>query len=537
MPASAASGTAPLRAVDWRFLLPTPPDHPFKRLILLGGPTGVVERATLGGLAHETATTLPDDAIADAIAAYADARETIPAIAGALSDGGVLYLEIDRAHRGVRASTPRRIEAVLRDFGIAVCAFYALEPNAREPRAYVPLDAPRVMSWHRRAAFGDRTSRRIANAVRQSAVRIGGTTVAALDRPYAVVAVRGRAVDAAPGTLRHPEVLRRLAIATHPPATVTLTYGGDRVLLFPFGDNGSEPTGVVKVPKTEALIDRTENEQIQMATLRTMLPSALATAIPEPLGTVRMGGTVAACERFMPGTSIAARAMDPRQSLDDKIADLDRAMAWLSRFHRATEVRRVTVRESHDALVAAPVEWYEREIGALEESALFSAVRSRALALGDRTIAISRQHRDFAAWNVLRARDQIAVVDWEGAREGFGAFDAVHFVTTWLYSVRLASGVNDETRCVLDLLEPTQHLDRAAAAARDALARTLRALGVDRELAPFVIVLHRIELAVRRSIQLRLHSGEADSADSTIEVRIVRALAQRAALLFSSHDI
>ena len=531
----ATRAAAPLRAVDWRFLLPTPPGEPFRRLVVLGGPAGIMERAVRAALAHEVLTTLPRASSVDAVAAYADATETIPEIAGALSDGAVLYLEIDRTHRGVSASTPRRVEAVLRDFGISACAFYALEPNAHEPRAFVPLDAPRAMSWHRRASFGDRPSMRIASVVRQAAVRMGGATVAALDRPYAVVGVRGDRVDATPGTLRHPEVLRRLGIARHPPATVMLTYGGDRVLLFPFAENGHEPAGVVKVPKTEALIDRTENEQTRMQTLRAALQPSLAATIPEPLGTVPMPGTIAACERVVPGTSIAARAMDPKQSLDDKIADLELAMAWLSRFQRATTVRRATVRESYEALVAGPVEWYEREIGAAEEGALFSALRSRVLALGDSAIAISTEHRDFAAWNVLRAGHQLGVVDWEGAREGFAPFDAVHFVTTWLYSVRLADGVDDETRCVLDLLDPTHRLDRAAAAARDALGWSLHALDVDERLAPLIIALHRVELAVRRAIQLRLQSA-ADSAESTIEIRIVRVLAQRADLLLSARN-
>ena len=157
------------------------------------------------------------------------------------------------------------------------------------------------------------------------------------------------------------------------------------------------------------------------------------------------------------------------------------------------------------------------------------------LALGDSAIAISTEHRDFAAWNVLRAGHQLGVVDWEGAREGFAPFDAVHFVTTWLYSVRLADGVDDETRCVLDLLDPTHRLDRAAAAARDALGWSLHALDVDERLAPLIIALHRVELAVRRAIQLRLQSA-ADSAESTIEIRIVRVLAQRADLLLSARN-
>ena len=522
-PDQPAVAIAPLRAIDWRFLLPGPVDRRFGRLVLLGGPPGLVARARSAGLADNVVAELPGTGRADLVAAYADAPYAIPDIARAVARGGLLYLEVDRHRRGSRGTTPGRVSTMLRAAGLTPCVFYVMEPSAREPRAFIPLDEARAMNWHRHTSYSDRASVRIANAVRRHAVRIGGATVAALDRPYAVLAAAGDSVDSVPGVLRDADVVRRLAAADEPKAAVMLTYGSDRTLFFPFGKGSREPLGVVKVPKDEAFVGRTENEQHHLATLRDTLHDALRRAIPEPLGIVRFGRTVAACERFMPGASLATRAMDAAISLDEKIADVRLAAGWLARFHRETEVRRAAIREIRSNLVDDPLESYHRELGTPADGPLRVRLAAIAESLGDQQLAIATQHRDFAAWNVLRSRDGLAVVDWEGAREGFGALDAVHLVTTWLYSVRLGEGVNDEARCVEEILAPTR--DAAASVARDALGSYLQALGLDPRLAPLLVALQRIELAVRRVTQLRLQREPTENGPFLQDARIVRSLA------------
>ena len=284
------------------------------------------------------------------------------------------------------------------------------------------------------------------------------------------------------------------------------------------------------MPKDEALVDRTENEQHHLAVLRDTLDADLVRAIPEPLGIVRFGRTVAACERFMPGASLATRAMDAAVSLDEKISDVRLAAAWLARFHQRTEVRRATVQEIRNSLVDDPLEAYHRELGTPADRPLRVRLATIADSLGTQHLAIATQHRDFAAWNVLRSGDALAVVDWEGAREGCGALDAVHLVTTWLYSVRLGDGVNDETRCIHDLLDPTR--DATASVAHDALLSYLQALGLDWRLAPLLVALHRIELALRRLAQVRLHREPTDETPFLQEARIVRSLAADVDRLF-----
>ena len=492
-------------------------------MLVLGGPAGVAARAQAVGLAQRVLSERPARGAADLVAAYADACDEISDIARAVAPGGVLYLELDRELRGVRATTPKRVAAMLRAEGLTACAFYVMEPSVRDARAFIPLAAARAMSWHRRTSFGDQPAVRIANAVRRSVLRVGGPSVAALDRPYAVVAIAGAPDHLAPGVLRQPGVLRSLGMDHAPSAAVMLTYGGDRVLLFPFGDRDRSPAGVVKVSKAESFIDRTENEQARMQALRSTLGPSVATAIPEPFGVTRVGQTVVACERFMAGMSLAARAMSDASGLDEKIADLQMAMAWLARFHGATEVRRVTIRDSRASLVDELLASYARTLGAEGAGPLATRLASIADTLGAAHIAIATQHRDFAAWNVLRSGTGLAVVDWEGATEGVAAFDAVHLASTWLYSVRLCEGVDDEARGVRELLDPAAR-DGAAGAAHAALMGYLDAARIDQRLASFLIVLHRVELALRRATQLRLQGEPPETAMTTIETRVVRSL-------------
>ena len=511
---------APLRAIDWRFLLPAAPATRFRRLAIFGGPAGTPARAALSGLADDISTD-PAVSSADVVAAYADAPQSITRIVRTVSRDGVLYLEIDRNRGGVRATTPARVEAALQEAGLRTCARYTIEPTLASPRAFIPLGVPQATSWHRRTSLGDRPAMRLANAVRQAAARVGGPTVAALDRAYAVVAVGSGCDGGAPGTLRDAEVLQRLGASTPPAGAAMLTYGGDRVLLFPFHSAGTEPFAVVKVAKAPALFDRTQNEQAHLRSLRATLHPELANAIPDPLGVVHWPGGMAACERYISGMTVASRAMDRQRSSADKVGDLQLAMSWLARFHRATETGRATVGESREPFVDRLLDAFHREVGSRDTATLLAAIRSASATLGTATVAMTTEHRDFAAWNVIRRESDVAVVDWEGARQGFGAFDAVHLATTWLYCVRHSQGSPDEQRCVHDLLRRTAP-DAAGAAARDAVAWYLRALDFDIRLAPLLIVLHRIELALRRETQRRLH-GDAEG-DGNAEVRIVRSL-------------
>ena len=531
------SSAAPLRSVDWRFLLPVPPDTHFPHLAILGGPPGVLARAQLTGLTDSPTDALPAQASAYAVAAHGDAPYTITEIAASIRQGGLLYLEVDRERRGIRETTPARVEGELRAQGLTVLSMYVVEPALREARAFVSVDAPRAMGWHRGSTFGGTPAVRLGGVLRQAATRVAGRFGAVLHRSYSVVAVRAPAGPAVPWVLRDSE-LATLAGWSEPPASAVMrTYGGDRVILFPFASDGGEPLAVVKVPKLRSFIGRTENEHARARALRTSLDPALAAGIPEPLGVVALGNTVAAIERYVRGTTLAVLAGDVHRPVEAKLHDLSIAMTWLARFHRATEVRRVPWREAREDVLDDPIRAYSARHQLTEaETLLFRRAEADADAAGasaEVTLPVVCQHRDFAAWNILRDGDAVSIVDWEGAREGSAVHDALHLITTWLYAVYLGRDIDDEAGCVKELyLEGGQRSDEAAGAMR-ILDQYLRELGIDRRLVPLMVVSHRLELALRRSEQRRLLMEDAPSDTDTLpEIAVVRMLGRDAALLF-----
>ena len=527
---------APLRSVDWRFLLPVAPDTRFPDLAVLGGPRGVLLRAQLTGLSHDVTDALPAPGRAHAVAAYHDAPYDIADIAASIAEGGILYLEVDRTRRGIRETSPARVEAEIQAAGLSVLSMYAAEPTLRDARAFVSLDVPRGMDWHRAATFGPTPTIRLGSIVRRATTRVAGRTGAVLRGSYSVVAVRGKSGPSMPWILAKSK-FATFGNWTEPPVgVVMLTYGGDRVVFFPFDRDSREPMAVIKVPKLESFIGRTENEHALTSALRSSLDPGLASGIPEPLGIRRVGSTVLAIERFVRGTTLAALARDPQRSVDAKLQDLSLAMSWLTRFHRATEVRRAPWRDGRAAALDDPIRAYSATCSSSEEeTSLFRHALTAADALGaaETVLPIVCQHRDYAAWNVLRDGEVIGVVDWEGAREGPAVHDALHLITTWLYAVHLGEGIDDEARCVRELFLEGDRRSTAAQGAVRVASRYLRELAIDPRLVPFLLLSHRVELAARRREQRRLQMGDAPGEAETLsETRILGMLGREATRLF-----
>ena len=527
---------APLRSVDWRFLLPVPPDTRFRDLALLGGPRGVLLRAQLTGLSDDVTNALPAPGRAHAVAAYHDAPYGIAEIAASIADGGVLYLEVDRERRRIRETSPARVEGALQAAGLTVLALYAAEPTLQDARAFLSLDAPSGMSWHRTSTFGTTPTTRLGSIVRLAATRVAGRAGLVVRRPYCVVAVRATSGLSVPWILAESSIATLAGWTELPVGAVIRTYGGDRVVLFPFGRDSREPMAVVKVPKLESFIGRTENEHVVTSTLRSSLDPGLASGIPEPLGIRRVGSTVVAAERFVRGTTLAALARDTHRSVDAKLQDLNLAMSWLARFHRATEVHRPFWRDARATALDDPIRAYAAtSSSADEETSLFRYARQAAdaVAASETVLPIVCQHRDFAAWNTLRDGDVLGVVDWEGAREGPAVQDALHLITTWLYAVYLGEGIDDEARCVRELFLDNDRRSTAAEGAVRIAGRYLRELAIDPRLVPLLLVSHRVELAGRRREQRHLQMEDGQGDEETLsETRIVGMLGREAPRLF-----
>ncbi|HEU4721978.1 MAG TPA: aminoglycoside phosphotransferase family protein [Gemmatimonadaceae bacterium] len=538
-PEARSQTPAPLRAADWRFLLPLIPGETPDHLALVGGVPGVVERATELGLARRITEGLPPPGSADIVVAAADAPDAVEEIAGAVADGGVLYLEVDRRRRGYRATTPARITAALAAAGLPLVTIYAVEPDLAEPRVFIPVDATNARTWFRRTFVNERAlESRLWDIARKSSPGAAILRDLTIREHYVVVAAsRGTATV---GLLRHPEVSGIFADMAEAESAIMLTYGGDRAVLFPFARRSPAPLAVLKVPKTPQFVGRTENEQAYMRALHARLAPALARVIPAPLGTAHAGALSIACEQFLPGEPLAKRARSRTLPLSMKIDDLRRAMAWLAAFHRATEVRRLAPHDdARRQVIEQPLRDYARELGATsEEARLFGRVSAAVSHATGSGLPIVCHHRDYAAWNLLRDADELAVLDWEGAREGPAVCDALHLATSWLYTLRLGAGSDDEVGCVHDLFVSLGRPDPAVQAATTAVDDYLTELGIDRVLLPQLVVHHRVELALRRLDQRRLQNEAGpDAARTTVEVDTVRMLAAAVERLFARVDI
>lgn len=513
----ATRAPAPLRALDWRFLLPSPAGDRWRRLLLFGAAPGVAALAERERLADRISIADDEDGTADLVVVFADAAESVRTIAGSVAPDGVLYVEIDPSAQGAEGGDARVLEQTLMDARLTGLTWYATEPDLAQVRAYLPLHLPDAVGWHRRTQLGDGLKLRMADVVRRSASRLGPAT-GTRGRPFAVVATRGAAPQ--PGVLVMPEVVTLLG-GPAPAGAAMLTYGGDRVLLFPFEREGREPMAVLKVPKSAALAGRTAHEQHSMRVLHDSVDASVVRAIPTPLGVAHAHGWYVAGESFARGMSIAARASDASRAFDEKADDLWRAMRWLAGFHHATACGSDSVGELWTRELRPSFDRFAEAFGSVPPS-LTASVDRVAATLGAAVVPLSRMHRDFAAWNVL-IDDELTVVDWEGTRDGIAAFDAVHLATTWLYMVRVGEGVPDERRCARELYSPTIMRDTAASAARGALLWYLSEMHMDHRLAPLLIAAHRVELALRRADQRRDH-GDANPYRTSDDVRIVRAL-------------
>lgn len=531
---------APLRAADWRFLLPSMPGEQVGHLALLGGGAGMAERARSLGIAERVTAGLPPSGSADIVVATADAHETIDRIAGAVAPDGALYLEVDRLRRGRRTTTPGHIRSILAAAGLHVVTVYAVEPDLSNARVFIPVDTAGPLDWHRRTFVREQKQASPAiERLRRTAPGVAVRRTLTLRERYAVVATSAGRENGAPGLLVHPDVARISRDVAHATSAAMLTYGGDRVILFPFAPQSTAPIAVVKVPKTPDFVGRTENEQQRLRELRARLDPDIASAIPTPLGIAHAGSTSIACEQYRPGHTLAKRAASRSVEHSEKVDDLRRAMRWLARFHRATEVRRVG-REggAQRRIVEQPLDDYARMLGTRpDEARLFARVGAASDADGAE-LPIVCHHRDYAAWNLLRDGDEISVLDWEGAREGPALCDAIHLVTTWLYAVRLGAGSDDETGCVRDLFVRIDRADPSAQAARAVLDDYLAELELPRSMLPALVVHHRVELAVRRGEQHQLQNETGSGAEGdTAEVQVVRMLAVAADRLFAAKEV
>lgn len=494
---SGALERAPLRRLDWRFLLPPPISGCFGQLVLLGGSAAFAASLLDLGVAEHVSCTLPTATTADALIILHGAHVELADVARCVAPGGVVYWEIDRHTDQALHSVARR----LRQLGFATST-YAVSPRFERAGVYLPLGVPGALRWYLGTQFKAATP---ALWLMEWALRAASSAHVPLGRwvPHvALVAVRG-ARPATPAVLQHlllPNTLRQPGVQA-----VLLADGGNRVTMLPFARDGSQPLAVLKVPKLPSFNGRTMHEQTMLADIWAQARAAVRASIPQPLGVVPYGDVVISAEQYLAGQSLVRLCNDWGMPLRRKIAAMQQAAAWLASFHAQALVQRTAWGVDEIAQwVDEPLGMFARQFGTTPaEARLFAAARQRADELRGSMFPIVWQHRDFNIWNVYRHGAQINVIDWEGCRPGPALSDLLHFLTHWHEAVCALRDDSARAGGVGDLFGARPDRCVPAAAAQQALEQYMQHLALDRRFVPLLLVYTWVELALRRAEQQR----------------------------------
>ena len=526
---------APLRAVDWRFLLPHPPDGRFRHLVLLGDMPGLADRILEVGLARQVSDIIPEGRSVDAVVVHHRAHPMLAQIARCLVPGGMLYYEVDRRWLGPSASTPSRIRRSLRKVGLSPTALYAVMPDFSEHRMYLPLDIPGALRWYTDTLYNSFTPwHHLLLAGLRGVTGLDGRRFAFFAPRLAFTAVAGRDQPRAASILEHEHLPAELQGRVLRP--LLLTHGGDRVVMLPFGSSSTEPAAVLKVPRLPGFNGRTEHEQATLTDLRTRLDAALRRSIPRSLGVFRSGAISVGVESYAPGELLFRSTENwgrPRQERHD---DLRRASRWLEEFHLQTLIGRPLWGSSEiSQWVEKPFVAYERAFGLLDsEERLFEQTRKCASRLTGTPLPLVLQHRDFTVWNITRSGDALTVLDWEGSRPGPALCDLLHFVTHWYEAVRHAHDEPGRQRSFRKLFFDPPPGDASRQTVHEVLAEYMKRLHVDNGFFPLLMVYTWVELALRRSEQQLLQEEvQPDPRDGNRSLAFVAMLARHAQQLFA----
>jgi hypothetical protein len=491
--APAAPTVFALRALDWRFLLPTPAGGSFRHLVLLGAPPGLAEHAVHAGIARRVSCEPPRDSVADAVACFHEALDELPAAARSLEPGGVLYAEVGRGARG--ALRPAGLRRALRDAGLTETGVYWCHPDFRRRDAYVPLDSPAALRWYF-ATLRPAASPR--GALKGIALRVAAR-VAASRRPSLVPCCAVTAIAGPP----HTAAASLLGLAFDVPGLqrpgvrpLVLTPRNRRVVLLPFTADGAQPLAALKVSRSPLRNDITENEQRVLAELHARLRGETGDSVPRPLGRVVWGDLVAAAESVVPGRPLSTDTRDWRASARRHLGDFRRVVAWLVDFHRQTELSREPWGRSSPArTLGDTLAAYDQCFGTTPPvQALFAEVRRRSAVLADVSLPTVWAHADLTPNNICRSADRIAVLDWAGGRPGEPLVDLLNFAASW----------SRDLRRDYDGLRPFSALflgpdDPISGTLREGILHYMDALEIDRRFAPVLAVRLWCDLATYTS--------------------------------------
>lgn len=502
---TSAPTAAPLRRLDWRFLLPAPPSGGRLRAVVDGDYEGLARRLAETGFAEHLYTSRPSNGDpVDAWVALGGRNGALPDIADSLTPGGYAYLEV-KAAPGIAAGRIAHRETTAERAGLVRVAHYAVLPSLDAAKVYLPLDAPGALRWVVETLIPASTPLR--RLLRGTLRAMGPRLLSRLLRHYpaqALVFARPPVEDAAPA----PLVRAGIATTKRP---LLLCDAGNRVVMLPFGDDDAPPEQVLKIPKLPVFNGRTRNEQERLREIRDHVPPRLREAMPESLGLVPLGATTMALERFRPGISLMVSSAEWRGSWRRKARDLHLAAEWLGDLHEDASINvEVWSKEQRERWVEQPARDFHRTFGTRPaEARLFADLRDRAESLDGSPFPLVWWHRDYNIWNIFRQEGRLSVIDWEGARPGPPLCDLIHFCTHWYEAVQGHRTESAKLQGFRHLYIRPRPRDRAAAAVHQVVRRYMTRLSLDPGLFPVLLGFTWIELALRRAEQRR-DQGERD---------------------------
>jgi hypothetical protein len=531
-----------LRRADWRFLMPQAPGGTFEQLVVLGGPPALARHIQELGLARRVCGVLPAAGQIDALVILHDAEVQLRTAIGYLKPGGVLYMEVDRRSARRRAITPARTRRRLRAAGMSPIGTYWVTPDFATSQRYLPLDAKGALAWYIANHYtASSLKRRLAEGGLQATLMLNQRIFAALIGCYAVVAIAGPIMHTPPAALSDPALPRQLRQPGVWP--LLLTGGSDdihRMILLPFTSHSQQPIAVLKMARLPEFNRDTISEQALLARMRSTLTPAMAQSIPQALGLFRHGGLLVGLESYRPGRSLSALVGRWGLPQSQKIDQLNRVTTWLIQFHQQAQISRQPWGAAEiERWVAQPLAAYTRLIGATAaETQLFGRLRSHAEQLVGAPLPIVWQHHNFGEWNILRASRDINVIDWEHARAGLPLYDLLHFVLQWSYSVLWLSSEVDQLAAFRELFCGTAVGNPVVRAARGAVARYMRLLGIDERFLPLLLIYAWMEKAITYAeAQREYRPAASDFRAGNRSVAYIGILAEQIEQLFAEPNL
>jgi len=536
-PGSAAVRT--LRAIDWRFLLPSTPDAVFEHLILAGGSDDEFGAILETGLARRVTRERSRSAEGDAVVVRANARWPLRDAVECLAPGGVLYLEVDRLSRRGITLTATQLDRELRRSGCTPTGVYWAFPSFRRPQVYVPLDARDAFRWYMRYVFVASTPLKLAIEVLfRAASRIGMRTVAALAPTLAVTARKNESSDRAAAVLGRCDVPGVPAAERVYPLVL---LGGEndlnRVAVLPFGKTSSRPPVIFKVGRCpEPLNTRIEREQEVLCRIAAH-GAAIRRSVPTPLGTFRWGRLVVGGETCAEGRLIAATVEGWQVPRRRKIQQLHAVLAWVSRFHAEVALGAPTwTAERMREWTSSPIASYASTLGVIDgERRLFNAVEAHVGTLIGQRLPTVWLHWGLTGRNIYRGDEGITVVDWEGGSPGPSLFDVLYFVLNWYFAVENCRRLDTRLAAMAHLfLARGSPVASAAAIARTAIANYNRALGIDSRFVAPMLAMMFVFRALGQSRLLTAYRDRASARQENTYAAYLAVLAQHTDALFAA---